>query len=510
MKPPILASRAGSGREVAHQKIDDVVIRFAGDSGDGMQLTGTQFTNTSALLGNDLATFPDFPAEIRAPQGTLAGVSAFQVRIADYDIHTPGDAPDMLVAMNPAALKVNLKDLKPSGALIVNLDEFDERNLKKAGFTGNPLEDGSLANFRLFKVEFDDPHSAGARRQRPRRQVAGALQELLRAGNGVLALQPADRRDDRLAGEEVRGQAPARRGQRPGAEGGLQLLRHHRALPYPLRDRAGEAPGRCLPQHHRRHGDGVGLHRGVAQERPAALPGRLPDHSGLRPAARARDVQELRRDHLPGRGRDRRRLRGHRSRLRGRSRDHFDLGSGARPEERGDESRGDGGVAAGGRRRPARRTVDRPADEDRAGRPAAGDVRPQQRVAAAGARGLFAGRLLRSRHRGLPDRDPPHDAGSAALRRLHRQRLRALAPPGSRRSTRLRRSSSAPAPKVSCRICGTPRPWRGPGRSRARPDSSTVSAASRSRTAPATSPTIRRTTTTWSGCGRRRWPGSPT
>ena len=138
MTLPILDSRAGSGRAVAHEKLDDVVIRFAGDSGDGMQLTGSQFTNTSALLGNDLATFPDFPAEIRAPQGTLAGVSAFQVRIADYDIHTPGDAPDVLVAMNPAALKVNLKDLKPNGALIVNLDEFDERNLKKAGFDAQP------------------------------------------------------------------------------------------------------------------------------------------------------------------------------------------------------------------------------------------------------------------------------------------------------------------------------------------------------------------------------------
>jgi len=161
MTLPILDSRAGSGpnsqaasgRAVAHEKLDDVVIRFAGDSGDGMQLTGSQFTNTSALLGNDLATFPDFPAEIRAPQGTLAGVSAFQVRIADYDIHTPGDAPDVLVAMNPAALKVNLKDLKPNGALIVNLDEFDERNLKKAGFDSNPLEDDSLAKYRLFKVE---------------------------------------------------------------------------------------------------------------------------------------------------------------------------------------------------------------------------------------------------------------------------------------------------------------------------------------------------------------------
>ena len=153
MTLPILDQPGESPRTVARERVDDVVIRFAGDSGDGMQLIGTRFTNASALLGNDLATFPDFPAEIRAPQGTLAGVSAFQVRIADYDIHTPGDAPDVLVAMNPAALKVNLKDLKSGGALIVNLDEFDERNLKKAGFATNPLEDGSLTAYQLFKVE---------------------------------------------------------------------------------------------------------------------------------------------------------------------------------------------------------------------------------------------------------------------------------------------------------------------------------------------------------------------
>jgi len=152
MSLPIVDSEEGRSRQVASERLDDVVIRFAGDSGDGMQVTGSQFTNTSALLGNDLATFPDFPAEIRAPAGTLPGVSAFQVRIADYDIHTPGDAPDVLVAMNPAALKVNLADLKPNGILIANTDEFVERNLKKAGYAGNPLEDGGVAGYRVFQV----------------------------------------------------------------------------------------------------------------------------------------------------------------------------------------------------------------------------------------------------------------------------------------------------------------------------------------------------------------------
>ncbi len=139
-------------RDVTLEKIDEVVIRFAGDSGDGMQMTGTQFTNTSAMLGNDLSTLPDFPAEIRAPAGTLPGVSAFQVRIADYDIHTPGDAPDVLIAMNPAALKKELRDLKPNGVIIINTDEFNDRNLARAAYTSNPLEDGSLSSFRVFQV----------------------------------------------------------------------------------------------------------------------------------------------------------------------------------------------------------------------------------------------------------------------------------------------------------------------------------------------------------------------
>jgi 2-oxoglutarate ferredoxin oxidoreductase subunit alpha len=131
---------------------DRVVIRFAGDSGDGMQITGSQFTNTAALLGNDLATFPDYPAEIRAPAGTLPGVSGFQVHFASDDIFTPGDAPDVLIAMNPAALKVNLKDLPKNGILILDTDEFNKRNLKMAGYETNPVEDGSLAGYRLFAV----------------------------------------------------------------------------------------------------------------------------------------------------------------------------------------------------------------------------------------------------------------------------------------------------------------------------------------------------------------------
>ena len=134
------------------EQLEDVIIRFAGDSGDGMQLTGDRFTSETALFGNDLATLPDFPAEIRAPAGSLPGVSGFQVHFADHDILTPGDQPSVLVAMNPAALKVNIGDLTKGGTVIVNTDAFNDRNLQKAGYEANPLEDGSLADFHVHPV----------------------------------------------------------------------------------------------------------------------------------------------------------------------------------------------------------------------------------------------------------------------------------------------------------------------------------------------------------------------
>ena len=132
--------------------LDHLVVRFAGDSGDGMQLTGSRFTSVSATYGNDLSTMPDFPAEIRAPAGTVSGVSAFQVNIADHDITTPGDEPNVLVAMNPAALKAELHRLEPGGTVIVNEDAFEERNLEKAEYTENPLDDGTLSKYRVFRV----------------------------------------------------------------------------------------------------------------------------------------------------------------------------------------------------------------------------------------------------------------------------------------------------------------------------------------------------------------------
>jgi len=149
-------STQAAARKHQVEQVETVTIRFVGDSGDGMQLTGTEFTKATALAGNDLATFPDYPAEIRAPAGSLAGVSGYQVNFGSREIHTPGDAPDVLVAMNPAALKTNLQDLKTGGMLIVNSGAFTEQNLAKAGYKSNPLSDAALkANYRIVAVDMN-------------------------------------------------------------------------------------------------------------------------------------------------------------------------------------------------------------------------------------------------------------------------------------------------------------------------------------------------------------------
>jgi 2-oxoglutarate ferredoxin oxidoreductase subunit alpha len=148
--------------EPAIKELDRVTIRFAGDSGDGMQLTGTQFTRTAAIFGNDISTFPDYPAEIRAPAGSLPGVSGFQISFSSSDIHTPGDRPDVLVAMNPAALKANLGDVPPGGAIIVNGDAFTPQNLQKAAYADNPLTDGSLRGYTVYEIPISTLNTASA------------------------------------------------------------------------------------------------------------------------------------------------------------------------------------------------------------------------------------------------------------------------------------------------------------------------------------------------------------
>src|SRR5689334_16450448 len=154
----------GNGHGKPVTTLPSVTVRFAGDSGDGMQLAGTQFTDTSAIVGNDISTLPDFPAEIRAPAGTPAGVSGFQIHFSSNDIFTPGDAVDALVAMNPAALRANVKSVNDCGIVIVNEDAFTAGDLKKAGYVDkNPLEDGSLSRYRVIKVPINKLTAAAAK-----------------------------------------------------------------------------------------------------------------------------------------------------------------------------------------------------------------------------------------------------------------------------------------------------------------------------------------------------------
>ena len=227
------------------EQLDQVTIRFAGDSGDGMQLTGDRFTSETAMFGNDLSTLPDFPAEIRAPAGSLPGVSGFQLHFADHDILTPGDAPNVLVAMNPAALKTNIGDLPKGGTLIVDTDTFKERNLQKAGYDGEPAR-GRLARGLprpRGRAHVDDRRRAeGDRGDHAAR--GGALEELLRARADELALQPADRGDARVRRAQVRQAARDRAGEHDRLQGRLRLRRDLGGLRRLVRGRAGEARAR--------------------------------------------------------------------------------------------------------------------------------------------------------------------------------------------------------------------------------------------------------------------------
>ena len=372
-----------SGTQHETELLDQVIVRFAGDSGDGMQLTGDRFTTSSALLGNDLSTFPDFPAEIRAPAGTVNGVSAFQVHISDHDILTPGDSPNVLVAMNPAALKANIELMAKGTVLIVNSDSFEERDLAKAGYAENPLTDGSLAAYTVYEVPDDLHHPGGlqgGRGQAPRRR---ALQELLRAGPHQLDVHPSRRADGRVDRRALRQPAPGGRRQHPGLPGRLRLRRDGRALRVQLRGPARHLrEGRVRPGH-RQPGAGLGPHRRLPAGRPAPVPRELPDHAGLGHPPRAEPAQGVRRPHLPGRGRDRRHRRRPGRLLRRRPRRHHDQRPGPRPQVRDDRPGHQPRAAARHRRRAAGRALDRAADQDRAGRPAARHVRPPRRGAPA-------------------------------------------------------------------------------------------------------------------------------
>ena len=291
------------------QTLDRVVIRFAGDSGDGMQLTGDRFTADSAVFGNDISTLPNFPAEIRAPQGTLPGVSSFQLHFANYDIMTPGDRPDVLVAMNPAALKANIADLPRGGLIIADNADFTKRNLAKVGYDANPLEDGSLADYQLHALDLTGMTVEAVKEFGLSRKDASRAKNMFALGLLSWLYHRPTEGHAQLPRHQVRQQArdPGREHHR--VQDRIQLRRDDRGLRGHVRGRTGADAGRSVPTDLRQPRPRVRLDHRRPQGRPPAVPGRLPDHPGIRRAARAEQAQAVRGDHVPGRGRDRRHRR---------------------------------------------------------------------------------------------------------------------------------------------------------------------------------------------------------
>ena len=408
--------------------LDRVVIRFAGDSGDGMQLTGDRFTADSAVFGNDISTLPNFPAEIRAPAGTLPGVSSFQLHFANYDIMTPGDRPDVLVAMNPAALKANIADLPRGGVIIADTADFTKRNLAKVGYAADPLTDDSLADYQVHALDLTGMTVEAVKEFGLSRKDASRAKNMFALGllswlyhrptEGTLSFLSAkfaskpDIRDANITafktgyafGEttevfavtyEV---APA-----PMPAGRYRQISGNLALAY-------------------------GLVTAAQQGRAAVVPRRLPDHPGLRRAARAEQAQAVRGDHVPGRGRDRRHRRRARRELRRPARGDHDLRARASPSSP----------------RPSRLGVmtELPlivCDIQRAGPSTGMPTKTEQ----ADLLQVMFGRngeapvpvlaaqspsdCFETAHRGGPDRDQVPHPGDHLVRRLHRQRCRAVA-----------------------------------------------------------------------------------
>jgi 2-oxoglutarate ferredoxin oxidoreductase subunit alpha len=287
------------------QELPSVAIRFCGDSGDGMQLTGSQFTTTSAVFGNDIATFPDFPAEIRAPRGTTYGVSGFQVHFASTDIYTPGDAVNALVAMNPAGFKTNIADVEPGGIVIVNEDEFTKVNFKKCGYEEgyNPLEDDELnRRYQIFKI----PMSRLTRESLA--DTGMGAKEMDRCRN-MYALGIVYWLYDRPIDSTVKflNEYFGRQKSSPEvAEMNAKALK----AGYYFGETAELFPARYTVA----HGPGVRGRRGQGRQEP--LLRQLPDHARHRHHPRPVASQALRGQDLPGRGRDRRGLRGDRGVVR--------------------------------------------------------------------------------------------------------------------------------------------------------------------------------------------------
>ena len=368
------------------RQLEQVVIRIAGDSGDGMQLTGDRFTAETASFGNDLSTLPNFPGRDPRSRRHSARRLVLPAALRRPRHPDPGDRPDVLVAMNPAALKANLADLPRDGVIIVDTHDFTPRALAKVGWPSNPIEDGTLDRFQVHAIDLTRLTTDALEGTSLSRKDAQRSKNMFALG--LLSWLYSRPTEGTLAFLQTKFADPPRhrRRQHRGLQGRLELRRDHGGVRGLVRDQAGATGRGHLPQHDRQPGAVLRTRRGRPARPAAAVPRRLPDHAGLGHPARAEQAQAVRRPYLPGRGRDRRHRccsgrvvrRGAsasappRARHRAQERDH-------RP---GGVSR----AAAGDLRHPARRPVDRPADQDRAVRPAAGDVRPQRRGAGAGDR----------------------------------------------------------------------------------------------------------------------------
>ena len=358
------------------------VIRFAGDSGDGMQVTGEQFTTEAAWAGNDISTLPNFPAEIRAPAGTLFGVSSFQLQFGSQRVYTPGDQLDALVAMNPAALKVHLADLKPGGILIVNTAAFDKRNLDKAGYAKNPLEDAALGEkHRLYQVDISGMTMKGLEDLPLNAKEKERCKNFFALGLvSWIYTRPLDPTLDAIKKRFAKNQTYV--------EANIRVLKAGHAFGETAEmfaEHYGVEPAEMAPGTYRSMTGNRALAWGLlaaaaAHADPHRLR-RLPHHAGEQHPRGAGAAQELPGADVPGRGRDRRGDLGHRRLLRRGPRCHGVERTGHRAQGRGHRARRDGRAAARDLRYPARGTQHRVADQDRAGRPHAGAVRPQQRVA---------------------------------------------------------------------------------------------------------------------------------
>ena len=489
------------GKQVV--QLDRVIIRFAGDSGDGMQLTGDRFTSETAMLGNDLATLPDFPAEIRAPAGTLPGVSAFQLHFADHDIMTPGDAPNVLVAMNPAALKANLPDLPRGSDLIVNTDEFTKRNLQRVGYEENPLETGVLEAYRVHAIPLTSMTVEALKDVDVTRKEAERAKNMFALGLLCwLYHRPTEGTIDFLE-KKFASKPTLLRANTIAFETGWSFgeTTEDFSVSYEIK------PAPVRPGRYRNISGNLAMAYGLLA---ASWRSSLPLFLGSYPITPASDIlHELSKhkrfgvrtfqaeDEIAGIG----------AALGAAFGGHLGVtttsGPGPGPQGRDGRARRLARAAPGHLQHPARRTVDRSTDQDRAVRPAPGSLRTQWRGTRAGRRPPLPQRLLRRDGRGSPHRRHLSDACHRPVGRLPRQRLRAVAPPRPRRTVHPSTRTSPPPPttrqttglRSSGRIFATPPPSRAPGRPQALQVWSTGSAASRSRTAAATSPTTRRTTT---------------